>query len=474
VQPGQYKTYREFERVVAKYPRDQLLRVISEMAAEVARAQRMEAKLEPPVLPFTLAGVARTALVVSRNPDANHRRSRRRQRIVGREQVTRLCNDHLTLFDPTLDDVGDVDITAVLTRVAHEQFGGQYSPMENLSRAYALFVQYARNVPRMPSASEWEEALGTSFDTFMRTGFALFVAILQNNGSISREVLQMEHVRPIWEPVSPEDLFTIIDEHFARSMDEHKSVCRSLEQRGREKWSFNSLVSSPLIRVDQELLCPCPQFLLDRVTATGLWYIGAERWSGRFTDALGEVFEAYVGDQLRLIAGAQVVDQVHYTSEGSEARSCDWIVVTDEVVLLVEVKCARPTLDYRGGGGDGLEDATRKLREAVGQLERTLILVAESHPAFAHVPNDRPLRGLVVTLEPFYLRQTMREQLVESESLPIGIAWAHELESAVAALSSEPHPGARLLAALTPKDGLPTLAGRTGVFADHTAQSDLV
>jgi hypothetical protein len=55
--------------------------------------------------------------------------------------------------------------------------------MENLSRAYALFVQYAAAVPGMPSRAEWKEVLGTSFDALMRTGFALQVAMLQNEGS---------------------------------------------------------------------------------------------------------------------------------------------------------------------------------------------------------------------------------------------------------------------------------------------------
>lgn len=447
-------TYAEFARAVAKFPREQLLRVISDMAAEEARTRMLDSHLEPPVLFFSLAGVARTALVVARDPDRRHRGSRRSRHVAGREQVKRLCHNHLTVFDPALDAAGNVDISAILTRIAYEQFGGQYSPMENLSRAYALFVQYAAAVPGMPSPAEWEEVLGTSFDTLMRTGFALQVAMLQNGASITRAVLQMDHVRPIWEPLSPQELFGIIDEHFARSMDEHRAMSRAAEQPGREKWSFNSLVNFPLITVGHELLCPSPQFLLDRVTATSLWYIGADRWRERFTDALGAVFEAYVGDQLRLMKNVQVLGQVHYTSKGSGARSCDWIVVTDEVVVLVEVKCARPTLDYRTGGAEGLADAAKKLGEAVGQIERTATQIADRHPAFSHIPDDRPARGLIVTLEPYYLRQTMREHLVESDILPIGVVWAHELESSVTALSDQDDAGAQILSALTPEDGL--------------------
>lgn len=129
------------------------------------------------------------------------------------------------------------------------------------------------------------------------------------------------------------------------------------------------------------------------MTATSLWYIGADRWREWFTDALGAVFEAYVGDQLRLMKNVQLLGQVHYTSQGSDARSCDWIVVTDEVVVLVEVKCARPTLDYRTGGAEGLADAARKLGEGVGQIERTATQIADRHPAFSHIPATDRLAG---------------------------------------------------------------------------------
>ncbi len=77
------------------------------------------------------------------------------------------------------------------------------------------------------------------------------------------------------------------------------------------------------------------------------------------------------------------------------------------------------------GGAEGLADVATKLGEAVGQIERTATQIADRHPAFSHIPDDRPARGLIVTLEPYYLRQTMRDHLVESDILPIGVVWAH-------------------------------------------------
>ena len=36
------------------------------------------------------------------------------------------------------------------------------------------------------------------------------------------------------------------------------------------------------------------------------------------------------------------------------------------------------------------------------QLTRTVSHLADNHPAFRHIPTDRPMLGLIVTAEPFY------------------------------------------------------------------------
>lgn len=67
----------------------------------------------------------------------------------------------------------------------------------------------------------------------------------------------------------------------------------------------------------------------------------------------------------------------------------------------------------------------RKLGDAVGQLEDTANLLAQNHPAFNHIPKDLSIHGLVVTLEPFYPRETMREYLVPAPKCSIGTLSAY-------------------------------------------------
>lgn len=373
-------TYREFARLVAKYPREGLLRLIAQVPAGEAHRRAARNPISPPITPITLAGVARTALAEGSDT------RRRNSRVAGPDQLRRLCHEQLMILDPALNDDAFGDALSMLTRMMFEQLGEQYSPTENLSRAHSLFVDYAARNPKMPTPQQWSDLLGTDLDSFMRTGFALYVAILQNGGSISRDIMQADHVKAIWEPLSPDELFDIVDRLFCRTPDEHRSLIRRDEMRGLEKWSFNSLTAYPLVALGNDLVCPAPHLLIDRVTSTGLWYIAQGELKSKFTGPLGGTFETYVGDQWRLLTHAEVLPEIRYLKGGSHAKSCDWFVITDSVVVLVEVKCARPSLSYRAGTEAGVADLRERLSEAVGQLGRSAELIAAGHPEFAAIP----------------------------------------------------------------------------------------
>jgi hypothetical protein len=62
----------------------------------------------------------------------------------------------------------------------------------------------------------------------------------------------------------------------------------------------------------------------------------------------------------------------------------------------------RPTEPLRVGTDSAEPEAQRVLSKAVGQINRTAQLIRERHPALDQVPDDRPLVGIVVTMEPFF------------------------------------------------------------------------
>lgn len=49
------------------------------------------------------------------------------------------------------------------------------------------------------------------------------------------------------------------------------------------------------------------------------------------------------------------------------------------------------------------EVVARSIGKARAQIDRTAGFVRNRHPAFAHLPSDRPIISMIVTAEPFYL-----------------------------------------------------------------------
>ncbi|MFP5355459.1 MAG: hypothetical protein ACLGIK_09985, partial [Gemmatimonadota bacterium] len=183
-----------------------------------------------------------------------------------------------------------------------------------------------------------------------------------------------------------------------------------------------------------------------RVSPTGLYFDGVDAWGSAFTDSLGCGFETYIGRQLDHLEHVDVHPEITFGSP--EQRTVDYFVVTDEIVLLVEVKASRPVTAMRHGTEAADEDFVRKIGHAVGQIRRTMDMLAAGHPAVGRIPRDRPVRGLIVTLEPFHLANTfLFEDLIPPPREGLAIASSHEVEGVVAALADRTDVGHRLLRA---------------------------
>ena len=145
-----------------------------------------------------------------------------------------------------------------------------------------------------------------------------------------------------------------------------------------------------------------PRLLHWKASTPGIYYEGVRRWGDAFARDLGKVFEAYVGRLLRLFPSARVEPEVLY-GRNRDQKSVDWFVITDECVMLVEAKSTRPTEAVRTGGPGAVDDLKRMFGKAIGQLNKSAGLVRSGALAFAHIPNDRPLVGIVATLENFHV-----------------------------------------------------------------------
>lgn len=442
-------TYRAFAQRVRRHRRTDVVQAVGAAAARQHMAelqQRGDEGTGAAARQFVLAGIARAALL--------HANDHREAGVEPRD-LKEMANYYFNVEDPALGKTpGDDRLRGLLSRIAYEQFPFQFSIMENVGRTLPLLLDSMASCNGAPSPDDWRDRLGVDLEGLVRLAFVVFVAVVQNGGRIDRATLRMPHVAPVFTPLSPDAALEIVDRLFAWTPDQHK--VRGLEGQvaGYEKWSFNPLLARPLVAIDDTLIAPAPRLILERVSPTGLYFDGVDAWGSAFTDSLGCGFENYVGRQLDHLEHADVHPEVTFGSP--EQRTVDYFVVADEVVVLVEVKASRPVTAMRHGIEAADEDFVRKIGHAADQIRRTMDLLDTGHPAVGHIPRDRPVRGLIVTLEPFHLANTfLFEDLIPPPREGLAIASSHEVEGVVAALADRTDVGQRLLRALDPTPPTP-------------------
>lgn len=97
-----------------------------------------------------------------------------------------------------------------------------------------------------------------------------------------------------------------------------------------------------------------------------------------------------------------------------------------------------PTQPMRLGGQAATADIAAKLTKAHQQIDNTAALVAAQDPAFHQVPTDRPVLGMIVTLQPFHIANIPdHKALFPNASTTVRIASAADLEMLVV-LDDEP------------------------------------
>jgi hypothetical protein len=226
---------------------------------------------------------------------------------------------------------------------------------------------------------------------------------------------------------------TTTREAFGAAFREH-----SVGSATAARFDYNPLVATPFVDLgDGEPVAPATTLILRTVTPGGLYYAGMAEHGKAFADDLGVLFEHYIGRQLKLIDGARVEPEIVF-GKGGGSKSVDWFVVLPNLVILVEVKSRRLGPAARAGDAMLLESLSETLGGAKKQLSRTVQRLAAHDPAFAHIPIDRPMLGLIVTAEPYYTAPSYLLDhdvaLIAGGSLldvPVAAASARDIESLV-------------------------------------------
>lgn len=380
--------------------------------------------------PWVLAEVARASLIYgtefNRKPATD-------------DDLLSCCAAYQALNDPELGRRSQDAVGHFLLRIAGEQLTFQHSILNDLSRPVALLEQTTPRKALKVATSGWPQRLfGCTLQDYVGTAILLHTGALRNAGTFDLQWLAQPHFTEVTREVPTNVLRRVIEEQYAGTREQLRDLQHAAESRTGvldsqyRRFGFNPLSSRPAVTgLADRLLIPVPALVVRKASPLGIYYTGLEKWGLQFSTDLGELFEAYVGRQLHLLPDATVLPEIAYGSRKGE-RSVDWFAVFDDCVVLVEVKSTRPTEPVRLADGRVAETLGGILSQAIRQLNTSTALVRSRQQGFEDVPSDRPLIGLVVTMEPFHTVNTpFTRNYLPTCDIPFRVCGALELEHLV-------------------------------------------
>ncbi|GAA4384749.1 hypothetical protein GCM10023152_35280 [Agromyces bauzanensis] len=302
------------------------------------------------------------------------------------------------LFNDSDDTIGEPSLSDIMTPLVYEQFAYGESEFEELSRVWALFGD-----PSLGTPIPWADVFGMSLAEAARAALVLHGWVVMNGGRLDRGLFDAPHMQEVFERVAPREQLIGLADYFTATVEQARALHSEATgvSKDKQRFAFNPFVARPLIDLGAAGVWAPQTMLVSRaIFPSNLYYVGIRRWGKPFADNLGDRVEQYVGRQLRLLGGDHVKGEIEY-AKGQ--KSVDWFWVTDQAVVLVECKSARMTLGAKAADDSLGAVVARSIGKARAQIDRTAQFIRDRHPAFAHLPSDRPIVGMIVTAEPFYL-----------------------------------------------------------------------
>lgn len=414
--------YSDFRQAVRRHAPSELIRFLSaRAAAEQPLAMGWDPGWANGYPPWVYAAVARDSIMYGNE----HRRAR-----VDENAFTQLRNLMTESHDPHPDR--DQNPVTLLGGYAYEQFQYQTSIMEEVTRPYLLMADSRIKGPGVPSDEDWRRLLGGTIDQALSASFVIYMGVMRN-GFFDPRWIEADWFDLITEAV-PADVVRSVLDLLTATVDEAKAdgmAAPPLPQH-LQRYAYNPLIKTPLVDLGDGLrYAPQPQFVLRAMSTENLYYRGIRAWEDdNFAAALGMQVQEYAGRQLRHAGRLEVLSEFrwHKNKRGG-VDSSDWFLITPQLTILIECKSARMSMAAKAGSADGLSTANAVLGKAYQQLKANADEIRGKNPAYSHIPSDRPLMGLIVTAEPFYMGNSgpVRSTLPDP-GLPVLAASLREIE----------------------------------------------
>lgn len=378
--------YDEFRQAVRRFPPSRFLPALAAHTAALDPLIRGREFRNDGRWPWAASAMARESVLYSNE----HRH--------GGTPTERDFAKLYNCFNDAYEPEDDPSLSDIMTPLTYEQFFYGESEFEELSRVWALFGD-----PTLGSPIAWGEVFGMEIGDAARASLILHAWVTHNGGFIDNGLMDAPHMQDMYREIVPRVHLERMMRHLTTTVDGARALNAGAPAvaRNRQRFAFNPFVAKPLIDLGANGVWAPQSMLVSRaIFPSNLYYVGMKEWGLGFAQNLGARVEQYVGRQLRLIAGDHVEGEITY---GRGDKSVDWIWVTDKAVVLVECKSARMTLGARAADPSLGDVVSRSVGKARSQIDRSAGCIRDQHSAFAHIPAELPIIGLIVTAEPFYL-----------------------------------------------------------------------
>jgi hypothetical protein len=321
-------------------------------------------------------------------------------------------------------------VSAIMTPLAYEQFPYGESVFEEIARAEALLDDAS-----LGHHFEWSEVLGIELLDALRANLVLHAWVGNNQGRFDPSILDLSHMEEVFDKVSSRESIEVLARYFTTTVEAARREYRTIPSLPKHlrKYAFNPLSVRPLVDLgDPGIWAPQTALVIRALSVPNRYHAGLQKWGQTFTRKLGEVVEAYLGRQLRLIAGEDLQPEIVFSPRGNrQSKSVDWIWTTEKCIFLFESKSARLSMAGKAGGDAIQSDTSRYLQKAREQIDETTRLIVERHPSFAHIPDDRPILGVAVMSEAFYLGNSFLIEYGSPSVTPSIVASLRDIEQLV-------------------------------------------
>lgn len=420
--------YKEFRQAARKFRPSVFLPELARLAITMG-VPPYKSKEIVKTPPWGIAAAAKESIL---------RGNEHRQPTISRQDVEKIVSLISLEFHQKIPDSG---LTGLLAQPMYEQFPFQERIADEIARSKVLFSDAMSDGLDLEVLSEkaFKELLGTSIEAMIGSTFILFTGAFNGEGYFDDRWLDTREAEPLLALWSKEEILTTLD-NVTATFEEFKKDFESAPKPDPafERYGYNPLFKTPFVVMpDGRKLAPQPHLILRTVSPLNMYYRGIKKWETAFSRDLGKLVEHYAGKQLRLFDGANVIGEIIYRNKNQERKSVDWLVLTPQLTLLVEVKSARFNALSKAGHSEIEEQMNRKIGHAIKQINKTHELIQSNHPDFQIIPKDNPIQGLIVTAEPFYQGNSKHvRQKLEPTQIPTTVCSLQGLEYLTALPSS--------------------------------------